>query len=198
MRNMVYDKDKKQVDINASINKTKNGIEENKKKLEKEIKSYDKKIKGYNKQIINNEKAIESIGYEAVNEEEEIEEQEDLEENQAGNIEIEDLYEEENKIRNVKKEEKQVVKAEKKPKWFQFIKRFKNWRANRKMASKKKEEKKINIQPKDIKKEEPKENGAKSDFTQSLKYQVVRDIAQQMQKEKLEEIKSKDEEDTER
>ena len=46
-----------------------------------------------------------------------------------------------------------------------------------------KEEQKVQVQPKVIK------NEAKNDFTQSLKYQVVKDIAQQMQKEKLEEIK---------
>lgn len=189
MKNAVYDKEKKEININASINKTKKAIEENKKKLQREFGDSNRKIKRYNSQITINEKVIISLREETTKKEKKAKEQNNLETNKENNVKIEGTSNEQSKVKNVEVQQKQVIKAEKKPKWFQFIKRFKNWRANRKKSVSSKEEQKIQVQPKVIKNEEPQKNEAKNDFTQSLKYQVVKDIAEQMQKEKLEEIK---------
>lgn len=71
--------------------------------------------------------------------------------------------------------------TEEKPKWWQFIKRFNMWRENRNVQSLPNPEEKSS-------------KNEKNEFAASLKYQVVKDIAEQMKIEKLREVKQQEKE----
>lgn len=75
--------------------------------------------------------------------------------------------------------------AEEKPKWFQFIKRFKAWRDR-----KNQQELPEGTSEGTPKGQSKRENGSKSEFADSLKYDIMQDVAKQMQQEKLKEAKA--------
>ena len=65
---------------------------------------------------------------------------------------------------------------EEKPKWFQFIKRFKAWRERRNQQE----------LPEGTPKGQAKQkSGSKNEFADSLKYDIMQDVTKQMQQEKL-------------
>lgn len=85
-----------------------------------------------------------------------------------------------------------------KPKWYQFIKRFKNWYQNRKME---KEQSDIYYNRKDYEKEIDntlEEKDEKNEFRDSLKYDIVKDYAKQYEKEIRSQPKRKEEKGNER
>lgn len=65
---------------------------------------------------------------------------------------------------------------EEKPKWFQFIKRFKAWRERRNQQE---------LPEGTPKGQAKKESGSKNEFADSLKYDIMKDVTKQMQQEKL-------------
>ena len=65
---------------------------------------------------------------------------------------------------------------EEKPKWFQFIKRFKAWRERRNQQE---------LPEATPKGQAKKESGSKNEFADSLKYDIMKDVTKQMQQEKL-------------
>lgn len=65
---------------------------------------------------------------------------------------------------------------EEKPKWFQFIKRFKAWRERRNQQE---------LPEGTPKGQAKKESGSKNEFADSLKYDIMQDVTKQMQQEKL-------------
>lgn len=75
--------------------------------------------------------------------------------------------------------------TEEKPKWFQFIKRFKAWRDRKNQQEL--PEGRSEGTPKGQSK---RENSSKSEFADSLKYDIMQDVAKQMQQEKLKEAKA--------
>lgn len=163
--NTVIDKKTDKVNVRASLSNTKKAMQANKDKIEKENKSYDKKIAGYNKQISHNKKAITKLGYKAP--ERGTERTATTSENTAGE----------------RGAEQETVQTEGKPKWWQFIKRYKQWKENKGTQALPDPE-----QPRELDGEE------KSEFAQSLKYKVVQDIAKEMQKETVREVKKEEKE----
>lgn len=65
---------------------------------------------------------------------------------------------------------------EEKPKWFQFIKRFKAWRERRNQQE---------LPEGTPKGQAKKESGSKNEFADSLKYDIMKDVTKQMKQEKL-------------
>lgn len=163
--NVVVDKKTNSVNVKASLSNTKKQIQANKDSITKENKNYDKKISGYNKQISHNEKAITKLGYRTP--ERGTERTSTTSENTAGE--------------RGEGAEQEPVQTEGKPKWWQFIKRYKQWKENKGTQALPDPE-----QPRELDGEE------KSEFAQSLKYKVVQDIAKEMQKETVREVKKEE------
>lgn len=74
--------------------------------------------------------------------------------------------------------------TEEKPKWYQFIKRFKNWNEKRKTKALPKAE-----EEKEENKTESKTENKKNEFSSSLKYEIVQDIVNQTKSSDLKEAK---------
>lgn len=163
INNVVVDKKTNEAKIKASLSNTKKTIQANKEKIEKENKNYDRKIAGCNKQISYNEKAINKLGYKVPEREVETERTSTTGSNAVGE-------------RTAGQSE-----TESKPKPWQFVKRFKQWLANKKREALPDPE-----QPREEEGEE------KNEFSQSLKYTVVQDIAKQMQKDTVKEVKKEE------
>lgn len=161
MQNVAVNEKTGQVNVKNSLANTKN-------RMQRKVKNYDKEILGYHKKTANNQRAMMNLGYSLPREGRE-EENANIERgfsNQVMGV---------GTIAELEKE----TETEQKPKWFQFIKRFKQWLASKKMS----QLPNTNSKPEAIEKEE------KNEFSKSLKYQVVKDIAKQMQEEKIKEAK---------
>lgn len=127
--------------------------------INREMKALDRRIKGYDKSIQNYQIAINDKGIEK-----------SIKANTESKTDIA-------KDGEVKTADTTEVKSEEKPKWYQFIKRFKNWNEKRKRKALPKTTEK--------KEEEPvadaKTENRKNEFANSLKYEIVQDIVKQTQ-----------------
>ncbi len=135
--------------------------------LNKNISSLTRQSKGYDKSIRNYQKALESI------------------ENYKNYIKPEKQKNDEGKTTGDGEKTTESVTAEtatdEKPKWYQFIKRFKNWNEKRKQQA--------------LPEPTKTENEIKNEFKNSLKYDIVKDMVKQMETDDLKEAKkTKDEE----
>lgn len=141
--------------------------------LDRNIKANNRRIKGIDKQIANYEVALNNIGY-------------TLYERESNSTE-EPKNPYSSKITRSDEEDpkgKSGLPAEQ-PKWYQFIKRFKNWNNRRKLESKGPEAH-----------EGPEEHAAsvsekeKSKFKNSMKYDIVKDYQEKMAADLLKQAKA--------
>jgi len=145
---------------NIDLDKAKDGLTQENDRMMKENKRINKEIAGYNKSIKNYENSIISSP-----------------ESKDFDMFLEGEHPEE--------EVKPADKSSEKPKWYQFIKRFKNWR------EKKKAEKALPEVKEEPKKEEPKKEDKTKEFVDSLKYELARDVYQKEIEERVREGKKK-------
>lgn len=127
--------------------------------LEKDIRSNDRELKGYNKQIANYQTALESL---------------------IANRPHSNSREHTSTSRETGHGGPLVQQ----PKWYQFIKRFKNWNARRKMESE------VEAEPTD--------SESKTSFRDSMKYDIVKDYEQQIETDLLRQAKSYNRESSDR
>lgn len=150
--------------------------------LAKNIKKADREINGLNKSIYNYTKSLDRV----------------YSERQEENQPIKD-----DTITN-STEQKEDAKIDmpvstKKPKWYQFIKRFKAWREDRiyndeiygiKVTYRRPEEVgKQQEEVESLKEQDETTNSKNSAFTESLKYEVVRDVLEARDKENIKQAK---------
>lgn len=182
--------------INIDENILKEFVNENSFKIDKQNSTKNKivynvestinhKIKANEKTVRNNEIAL--SGLEGKDIKTKLEERDSEE-----NIATQDL--------NMEIESRNLPVPQEKPKWYQFIKRFKNWRQNRKMV---KEQSDVYFNRKDYEKEidsNSEEKDEKNEFRNSLKFDIVKDYAKQYEKEIRSKAKDKrkEENDNER
>ena len=141
--------------------------------LNKNISSLKRQSKGYDKSIRNYQKALEGV------------------ENYKNYIKPKKQKNEEGRTTEDGEKTTESLTAEtatdEKPKWYQFIKRFKNWNEKRKQQAL--------PDPTKTADQTKTENEVKNEFKNSLKYDIVKDMVKQMETDDLKEAKkTKDEE----
>lgn len=146
---------KGEANIKASLNNAKNEVQANKDAIARQNKKYARELIGYDKQLAHNENAITMLGYK-------IPGRTDRAETEPGEGTAEP-----------------TANGGEKLKFWHFIKRFKQWRENRKTRALPEVG-------------ELKEIGEEKDnaFINSMKYGVVKDVADKMQKENLKKAKA--------
>lgn len=158
MKNSVYDKQAKQVDVNQTLSSTKEKSKKQIEVYEKEISKADKKLSKYEKTVLTNKKAISKLEHYTPRDREKEKQEKLAKRNKAQGQE-----QEEQEGQQGSKDNK-----EEKLKWWQFRKRFIRWR----------ESKNIDSLP------EPEEEETKfKEFAKNLKYDVVQDASRRVQKE---------------
>ncbi len=160
--NSVIDKKTNKVNIKETLNVSNN-------KSKEKIKDFNKKIQNGDKQIAINEKAIKNLGYRVP--ERKQKEGKDETKGQHDGSGTRGQYDGDDTHDHDKE-------TEEKPKWWQFIKRFKKWNENKMIK-----------QLPDPEDKSTKNSNTKSEFASSLKYDVVKDIAKQMQQDNFKEAR---------
>ena len=170
--------------------KGKDGRIDVKSSVKREISKTEKQIRSVDKNIANHKSALEKVNGRSKTEKPDkskakTEETERTETESSEKVSARSETERADESR-AEIEETEKPESSEKPKWYQFVKRFKNWRERRKQST-------LPSRDEEPTKEEPVEKTAKKDdgkkFRDSLKYDIVKDIVDKTERDELKQAK---------